>query len=101
MIADGTVENVFGPVGLAEQVTDSSQTSQFAGADALGTIRLITDDSGTVVGMGNYSPWGVPDSVTLWLILHHQLTAKVHQPFSPKMHQRFTGKVHHANARGS
>ena len=67
VIADGTVENVFGPIGLAEQVTDSSQTSQFAGADALGTIRLITDGSGNVVGTGSYSPWGVPDSGSLTL----------------------------------
>ena len=67
MIADGTVENVFGPNGLAEQVTDSSQTSQFAGADALGSIRLITDGSGNVVGTGSYSPWGVPDSGSVTL----------------------------------
>jgi len=61
------VENVFGPAGLAEQVDDTSQTSQFASADALGSIRLITDASGNVVGSGSYSPWGTPDngSVTL------------------------------------
>jgi RHS repeat-associated protein len=61
------VENVFGPTGLAEQVDDASQTAQFAQADALGTIRLITDGAGNVVGTGSYSPWGTPesDSVTL------------------------------------
>ncbi len=62
VIADGMVENVFGPAGLAEQVDDQSQTSQFAGADALGSIRLITDGSGTVVGTGSDSPWGTPHS---------------------------------------
>ena len=58
----GTVENVFGPAGLAQQVNDSSQTSQFASADALGTICLITDGAGNVVGSGSYRPLGVPDS---------------------------------------
>ncbi len=67
VIAEGTVENVFGPAGLAEQVDDSSQTAQFAGADALGSIRLITDGSGTVVGTGSCSPWGVPDSGSVTL----------------------------------
>ena len=61
------MENVFGPAGLAEQVTDSSQTSQFASADALGTIRLITDGSGSVIGTGSYSPWGTPDSGSVTL----------------------------------
>jgi RHS repeat-associated protein len=67
VIADGTVENVFGPAGLAEQVDDASQTSQFAHADALGTIRLITDGDGNVVGTGSYSPWGTPESGSVTL----------------------------------
>ena len=40
---------------------------EFAGADALGSIRPITDGSGTVVGTGSYSPWGVPDSGSVTL----------------------------------
>jgi RHS repeat-associated protein len=67
VIADGTVENVFGPAGLAEQVTDSSQAPQFASADALGTIRLVTDASGTVVGTGSYGAFGTPNTGTVTL----------------------------------
>lgn len=67
VIADGTVENVFGPTGLAEQVDDTSQTAQFASADALDSIRLITDGSGNVVGSGNYGAWGMPDSASVTL----------------------------------
>jgi RHS repeat-associated protein len=33
----------------------------------LGTIRLITDGAGTVVGSGSYSPWGIPDSGSVTL----------------------------------
>jgi RHS repeat-associated protein len=63
----GTVENVFEPAGLAEQVNDTSQTAQFASADALGSIRVITDGSGSVVGSGSYSAWGTPDSGSVTL----------------------------------
>jgi RHS repeat-associated protein len=61
------VENIFGLAGLAEQVTNSSRTAHFPSNDALGSIRLITDGSGNVVGTGSHSAWGTPDSGSVTL----------------------------------
>jgi YD repeat-containing protein len=39
VVADGSAENVFGPAGLQERVTNSTAQAQYAQGDGLGSVR--------------------------------------------------------------
>ncbi len=50
VLSDGTNSYLYGPGGVPiEQISSSGQVDYLA-QDALGSTRLITDSSGTVVG---------------------------------------------------
>ena len=59
VLADGT-EYVWGQ-GLISQITSSSAAT-YAHADGLGSIRLLTDSAGTVVGTQQYDAFGAARS---------------------------------------
>ena len=58
ILSDGTNSYIYGPGGVPiEQISSGGQVDYLA-QDALGSTRLITDSSGTVVGTTSYSPYG-------------------------------------------
>jgi RHS repeat-associated protein len=65
IITDDTGENVFGPVGLQQRV--SGTTPQYAHGDGLGSLRLVTNSTGTALGGATYEPWGTPRSGSVTL----------------------------------
>jgi hypothetical protein len=50
VVGDGSAENVFGPAGLQERVTNATAQAQYAQPIALGSVRLVTNASGAAVG---------------------------------------------------
>jgi RHS repeat-associated protein len=57
IIADGTNSYIYGPAGPVEQLS-AAGTPTYLTADALGSVRLLTDQAGAVVGADSYSPQG-------------------------------------------
>jgi len=59
LLADGTRDYVYGPMGEAvAQVDRASGTVTYLHADRLGSVRLLTDGAGAVVGSASFSPYG-------------------------------------------
>lgn len=57
LLQDGSTYYIYGPGGQpVEQITGS--TPAYLLADQQGSTRLLTDDSGDVVGTYSYDPWG-------------------------------------------
>ena len=58
ILSDGTNSYIYGPGEVPiEQISSSGQVDYLA-QDALGSTRLLTDSSGSVVGTTSYSPYG-------------------------------------------
>jgi RHS repeat-associated protein len=59
LLGDGSTSYVYGP-GLTpiEQISDDDGTATTLHPDAHGSVRLITDSSGAVVGTSQYDPYG-------------------------------------------
>ena len=59
LLSDGANDYVYGPGGqVLEQVSKSTGTAFFLHTDQLGSVRLLTDASGAVVGSASYSAYG-------------------------------------------
>ena len=62
LLADGSTSYVQGPAGVVAEETGSTATYPLA--DAVGSVRSVTDASGAVVGTTTYDPFGVVRSQT-------------------------------------
>jgi RHS repeat-associated protein len=59
LLSDGTNDYIYGPSATpVEQIGVSSGTTSYLLSDELGSIRGITNSSGTVTGSESYDPWG-------------------------------------------
>lgn len=54
----GAAEYAFGSAGLQQRTAGGA--SQYAQGDGLGSVRLVTDGSGSAAGSASYEPWGAP-----------------------------------------
>ncbi len=62
LLGDGAHTYVWGPQGLAYEVDKTSGAVLVAHADGLGSIRALTDSSGSVVQTSGTDEFGVPDA---------------------------------------
>jgi RHS repeat-associated protein len=59
LLADGANDYLYGPGGqVLEQVSKATGAAVFLHTDQLGSVRLLTDASGAVVGSASYSAYG-------------------------------------------
>jgi RHS repeat-associated protein len=64
LLDDGDHAYIYGPDGTAlEQIADDD-TSQLLHTDGLGSIRALSDTSGTLIGSIAYTPYGTPEHQT-------------------------------------
>ena len=65
ILTDTTNAYLYGPDGLPlEQLNLTTSTVAWYHHDQLGTTRLLTNDSGNVVGTATYNPYGQPTATT-------------------------------------
>ncbi|HWU23468.1 MAG TPA: RHS repeat-associated core domain-containing protein, partial [Nocardioides sp.] len=59
LLSDGPHKFIYGPGGVPiEQITTSTAAVTYLHTDQAGSVRLLTDTSGTVTGTYSYDPWG-------------------------------------------
>ncbi|HMD46094.1 MAG TPA: RHS repeat-associated core domain-containing protein [Acidimicrobiales bacterium] len=60
ILSDGTSDFLYGPAGVVEQVAQSTNTPTYLTEDQLGSTRLLTNATGSVVGTYTYDAYGNP-----------------------------------------
>lgn len=58
LLSDGNYDFLYGPNGAPIEQIDSGGAVTFLHTDQAGSVRLLTDTSGTITGSYSYDPWG-------------------------------------------
>jgi RHS repeat-associated protein len=64
LLADGDHRYIYGPNGLAVAQVADDDTTTYLHQDQLGSTRLLTNATGTVVGTATYTAYGQPQAHT-------------------------------------
>jgi RHS repeat-associated protein len=63
LLSDGDSNYLYGPTSTPLAQVDADDTIRYLHADNVGSVRLVTDASATVVGSADYSPYGAQTSI--------------------------------------
>lgn len=64
LLQEGSTSYIYGPGGVPIAQIDGSGTANYYHHDQLGSVRLLTDGAGTIVGSATYDAYGRPTAST-------------------------------------
>lgn len=64
LLTDGTNSYIYGPNDIPIEQISTSGTVSYLHHDQLGSIRVVTNSNGAIVGTASYNPYGTPSGTT-------------------------------------